>query len=194
MDVLGRIVPNIRERLSVENVSTFAALSPDGTRIVTATEGAAARIWDAASGAPLATLAGHEAQVNFAAFSPDGITATGDRTAITASPDHSARVWDALSGQETAALRGHEAQVNFAAFSPDGKLVVTASADRTARIWDAVSGRDLAVLRGHAGFVNTAVFSPDGTRIVTASNDDTQEFGTWPPANRSRFLRDIRTG
>jgi WD40 repeat protein len=51
---------------------TSAAFSPDGTRIVTASFDATARLWDATTGAAIATLKGHEKNVNSAAFSPDG--------------------------------------------------------------------------------------------------------------------------
>ena len=63
--------------------------SPDGSRIVTASRDNTARLWDAKSGAALATLSGHTAWVRSAAFSPDG------SRIVTASDDHTARLWDA---------------------------------------------------------------------------------------------------
>ena len=47
-----------------------AAFSTDGTRIVTASWDATARVWDATTGAALTTLIGHKAWVHSAAFSP----------------------------------------------------------------------------------------------------------------------------
>jgi dipeptidyl aminopeptidase/acylaminoacyl peptidase len=58
--------------------------SPDGARIVTASADTTARVWDAATGKPIAALAGHDDSVNRAAFSPDGarvVTASDDKTA-----------------------------------------------------------------------------------------------------------------
>jgi predicted NACHT family NTPase len=49
-----------------------AAFSPDGSRIVTASQDRTARIWDAASTKEIAILRGHDAAVRSAAFSPDG--------------------------------------------------------------------------------------------------------------------------
>ena len=98
--------------------------------MVTASEDNTARVWDAATGAAIAVLKGHEDRVNSAAFSPDGTRV------VTASDDKTARVWDAATGAEIAVLKGHEAEVMSAAFSPDGTRVVTASYDTTARVWD----------------------------------------------------------
>jgi WD40 repeat protein len=66
-----------------------AAFSPDGSRIVTASDDKTVRIWDAATAKEIAVLRGHETIVRSAAFSPDGsriVTASGDKTA---------RIWDA---------------------------------------------------------------------------------------------------
>ncbi len=63
---------------------TGAAFSPDGARVVTGSDDNTARLWDAKTGAALATLAGHTELVKSAAFSPDGtrvVTASADETA-----------------------------------------------------------------------------------------------------------------
>ncbi len=103
--------------------------SPDGSRIVTASNDDTARLWDAMTGAALATLTGHTSAVNSAAFSPDG------SRVVTASSDHTAWVWDAKIGAALATLSGHTDVVYSAVFSPDGSRVVTASVDQTAHIW-----------------------------------------------------------
>src|SRR6516225_4546028 len=51
---------------------TSAAFSPDGSRIVTASEDKTARIWDAVSGKEIAVLRGHLTPVRSAVFSLDG--------------------------------------------------------------------------------------------------------------------------
>jgi WD40 repeat protein len=143
----------------------MAAFSPDGTRIVTASDDNTARLWDAKTGSLLTTLIGHTSAVASAAFSPDGTRI------LTASADHTARLWDAATGTSVATLTGHTDAVDSAAFSPDGTRIVTASADQTARVWDGRTGALLATLT-HQDWVMSAMFSPDGARIVTTSQDD----------------------
>src|SRR5262249_55006328 len=75
------------------------AQSPDGARVVTASEINTARLQDSASGAEVA-LIGHSAWINSADFSRDGARV------VTASKDGTARVWDAASGAALAVLRG----------------------------------------------------------------------------------------
>ena len=78
-----------------------AAFSPDGSRIVTASDDKTARVWTAASGTLLAELKGHTDVVASAAFSPDG------SRIVTASEDKTARVWRADTGTLLAELKGH---------------------------------------------------------------------------------------
>src|SRR5262249_20401001 len=104
----------------------FATFSPDGKRIVTASQDDTAKVWDAVRGELLATLRGHADRVFFAAFSPDGsrvVSTSGDRTA---------RLWDlqvdrALltlkSRADDSPVHDRKGAVNWAAFSPDGTLV-----------------------------------------------------------------------
>jgi TPR repeat protein len=68
----------------------YAAFSPDGQRVLTASADKTARVWDVSTGTELALLQGHEGGVWSAAFSPDG------ERIVTGSADDSARVWGAL--------------------------------------------------------------------------------------------------
>ena len=144
-----------------------ASFSPDGSRIVTGSDDETARVWDAETGASLATLKGHDGSVGSASFSPDG------SRIVTGADDKTARVWDAETGASLATLKGHDYAVESASFSPDGGLIVTGSGDGTARVWDAETGASLATLKGHDGSVRSASFSSDGRRVVTGSGDGT---------------------
>jgi WD40 repeat protein len=106
-----------------------AVFSPDGHRIVTASNDNTVRIWEARTGSPLFTLVGHTDALSGAAFGPDG------KFIVTASFDYTARIWDAESGREHAVLK-HPGPVWAASFSPDGRYVATASDDGKARLWN----------------------------------------------------------
>ncbi len=147
------------------DVVTHVAFDRDGTRIVTSSWDNTARIWNATTGAEIATLRAGAGAFMSAVFSNDG------SKVVVALWDNTARVLDARSGQELALLKGHEAGVWYASFSPNDARVVTASWDKTARVWDANTGREIAVLRGHSREVHTARYNRSGTRIVTASED-----------------------
>lgn len=146
---------------------TSAEFSPDGRRVVTASEDGTAIIWDASTGSPLARLQKHSAPLTAAHFDPTGALV------VTASLDGTARVWDVVSGEELALLAGHEDFANDARFDPEGKRVVTAGEEGSARIWNARTGELLVVLRGHGGAVENALFHPDGSRVATANDHST---------------------
>jgi len=146
-----------------------AVFSPDGHSLATKSDDYSAskypvRLWDAETGAELATLA-HPDIVGNIAFSPDG------RSIATSCEDGMARLWDAATGRERFSLR-HEDAVSHVALSPDGRNVATASRDGTARVWDAATGEQRAMLR-HPRPVNTVAFSPDGRTLATGSDDGT---------------------
>ncbi len=165
--VLAQTVNQVQEqnRLEGHQDSVFSAnFSPDGSKIVTASDDKTARVWDV-QGHLLHQLTGHQKLVISASFSPDG------SKIVTASFDNTARVWD-VQGNLLHQLTGHQRRVNRASFSPDGSKIVTASDDKTARVWD-VQGNLLHELKGHQGGVRSVSFSPDGSKIVTASDDKT---------------------
>ncbi|MBI5092388.1 MAG: serine/threonine protein kinase [Candidatus Hydrogenedentes bacterium] len=149
------------------NAVPWAEYSPNGKRILTASDDSTAKVWDVASGAVLCTLTGHTDPVEQAHFSSDGTKI------VTCSYDKTAKIWDAASGNERVALTGHTDWVMTAEFSPDATRVVTASDDKTAKVWDAASGKEMFTLVGHTAGLRMARFYPDGRDIITVSADAT---------------------
>jgi WD40 repeat protein/TPR repeat protein len=181
LEVLRRVPPSVRP--DPETVNVFqetrasdpvgavltghtayvhdVAYSPDGLRIVTASNDRTARIWDARTGVQLLVLTGHAKEVRSAVYSPDGTEI------LTGSLDGTARTWDARTGSLRRVLH-HASLVACASYSPDGTKILTAG-DRRYRIWDAASGAALAEFSAHR--VGCARYSPDGTRIVMPSEE-----------------------
>jgi len=141
-----------------EDCVASAAFSPDGARIVTASDDRTARIWDTVTAHEIALLRGHKDRMTRAAFSADGARI------VTASDDHTARIWDTVTAHEIALLRGHKDWVTSAVFSPDGARILTASDDRTARIWSTKIGDE-----------SSDVFRPTGLASVAEAADFTHE-------------------
>jgi WD40 repeat protein len=144
-----------------------AEFSPDGTKIVTASNDKTAAIWDVATGRAMFVLRGHGGRVNTALFSPDG------KRIVTTSVDGTARIWDSETGRTLLTLRGDGGQLARAALSPDGARIVTTSPDGGGIIWNAESGTVIARFSGHTDMVTQVAFSPDGRLIATSSLDKT---------------------
>jgi WD40 repeat protein len=164
------------------------AFSPDGQCLATGGGGQyTIRLWHAATGRLLKTLAGHEDYIASVAFSPDGkIIASG-------SNDFTVKLWDAgtgkllktlsLSLKPTGFLKdqyGNEylkdediRSVCSIAFSPDGRTLASGHYDKVVRLWDVKTGKLLRTLRGHRQPVNSVAFSPDGTILASGSGDST---------------------
>jgi WD40 repeat protein len=129
-------------------------------RIVSGSSDNTVRIWDAASGAELLALRGHEGPVRAARFLADSAGI------VSGSDDSTIRVWDAASGKELEVGPLSGAMTDFA-LSPNGAQIVVATMDGSLRV---VGDTDLDLI-GHESLVQSVAFSPDGGRIVSGSDD-----------------------
>ena len=155
----GRLVATLphQEGKEVWRVS----FSLDGRRVLTAGFDHTARVWEAATGAPVAAPLKHGQRVWDAAFSPDG------RRVLTGSLDRTAQLWDAETGRPLSPPLRHGGRIQDVRFSPDGQLALTVG-DQYARVWDAANGQLLAPPLGSPTFVVArAAFAPDSRRLVT---------------------------
>ncbi len=109
--------------------------SPDGTIVGPGDAGGMARLWNAVTGRPVASLPAAGYELLGAAFSPDG------RLIMRFGFSPTAEIWDVQSGRPWGAPLRHRGRVNAASFSPDGRLILTASNDGTAQLWDVATCR-----------------------------------------------------
>jgi WD40 repeat protein/serine/threonine protein kinase len=170
-DVAGANEPHMLLRGHSGSVNSVA-FSTDGKRIASASADWTVKVWDAATGQVLRTLAGHDLGVAGVAFSPDG------QWLASASGDGTIKLWDEASGQETLTLKGHTRGVYGVAFSPDGQRLFSSAgklkqAGGEVKIWNATSGQETLALKGHQSCVTSLACSNDGKWLASGSEDGT---------------------
>jgi WD40 repeat protein len=158
------------------------ALSQDGKRIVSGSSDKTIKVWDAATGAELITIAsGYENEVTCVVFSPDG------KLIVSSSEyDPNIKVWDAATGAEVKKLCGHEYGASCVGFSPNGSRIVSGSDDDTAKVWDAETGNELMTLQGHESGCTSVAYSSDGNLIVSGDNEG--EIRVWDALSGNKVM------
>ena len=167
----------------------MANFSPDGSCIVTASDGGTAKIWELINGKwQKKTTIRHRGSVSIARFSPDG------SCIVTASDAGTVKIHELVAGQWQKKVTIRHGEIVWdARFSPDGSHLVTASEDYNTEIWelDARQWRRKGVISHHDA-VNFASFSPDGRHLATASDDHTAKIWRRDTAGRWRVKATIR--
>jgi len=120
--------------------------------------------WQAMTGKPVHTLAGHTSPINTLAITPNNILASG-------SADSTVRTWNLTTGEALRILEGHAGIVNAIAISPSGRNLVAVGTAPEAVMWDLESGEEMGRFTGYEGHLNAVVISPDGTRVIAGGTD-----------------------
>jgi WD40 repeat protein len=146
------------------------AFSPDGKQLATGSFDHSVRLWDAANGKMIRTLAGHQDLVLGVAFRGDG------KQLASASSDKTARIWDPATGKELFALK-HANIVDAVAFNPAGTQLATVGHDGLLRIWDTAKGTQIREIKAHTTANLLASYclawDKDGKQIATGGLDQT---------------------
>jgi WD40 repeat protein len=136
-----------------------ACFSPDGAKIVTASQDTA-RVWDANSGNELCAPLKHPGLVRRALFTPDS------RYALTICFDGVARLWNATSGKTIPNWRvQHDDSINSVAFDSKGRYVATGSTDGKVRVSDMANTRSIAEMHYDEN-VHTLAFDPSDDMLL----------------------------
>lgn len=115
--------------------------SPDGLRLISASEDDTVRVWDIASANTVAVLTGHEENATGVKFLPDG------RRAVSSSDDDTLILWDLDSRKPLHRFVGHLGDLGDLEVSADGRRLYSGGVDATVRIWDLETGRQLRQLQ-----------------------------------------------
>jgi WD40 repeat protein/serine/threonine protein kinase len=176
---------NLEHLVNPFNQVYSVAFSPDGARLVTASNDNTVKVWDARTGAslsefPLVLSTNRTVSV---ALSPDGTRV------LAGSMDGYVKVWESHTGRQLVELKVRTRNRFGLAFSPDGTRLATCGDTHGPRIWDARTGTELLHLKGHTAHVHCVAFSPDGTRLATGSWDQTAK--VWD-AHTGAHLLDLK--
>ncbi|CEL59031.1 Vegetative incompatibility protein HET-E-1 OS=Podospora anserina GN=HET-E1 PE=4 SV=1 [Rhizoctonia solani AG-1 IB] len=158
----------------------YAAFSPDGSRVVFASE-SQLTVVDAYSGRAIGgSLHDHTSMTEYAEFSPDSTRI------ISCSHNKSICVWDVETGELLLGpLEAHFDFINSVQYSPDGTCIASGSWGGAIRIWDAVSGEAKLVFQlpeKPIGAIFSIRYSPDGAHIAVGMS------------NGQLYIRDASTG
>ncbi|MCP3918819.1 MAG: protein kinase [bacterium] len=153
------------------------ALSPDGSRLVSAAWDDTLRLWDFETAQAIAVLPGHSEFISEIVFADRPVFAT-------ASWDKTVRLWDANAGELVRTLPAHPKWVNRIAIDSLGSRLLSASAGQV-RLWDGVSG-DATVTWPTGHEVRALSYALDGSHLVTASADGA--IGKWDAAGEEVAL------
>jgi WD40 repeat protein len=146
--------------------------SPDSSRVATGHQGFA-RIWDAQTGATIATLRPQPSIQGqcYIAWSPDS-----NQLFLGCGTHYS--LWNVINGEEIWSYAS--ANVNSATWSPDDSMIAVGKGAGGIDILDAETGERLHSLAGHTSVVHSLDWSPDATRLVSGSADMTIRLWQFP--------------
>jgi WD40 repeat protein len=163
MRAVDPLVRVFRQSTTPASNWTAATISPDGLRVVTASNDRnTAVVWDAQSGRTLMEL-DHGAWIGWLGYRPDGkiLYTSGDKAVI---------FWDAADGRRLGAVEGvaHPGAMLRVGLPEDARRIFIRHADRSVHVHDSQTGAPISVLR-EAEMDPGLGFSADGEMAFSAT-------------------------
>ena len=150
--------------IDAHDVSSVS-FSPDGTLIVSGSDGGMIILWDVATQRQVAAWEGDVDEGSHSVvFSPDG-----SMLASAHSYSYRIKLWDVGTRQLLDTLKGHTGAVYSVAFSPDGTTLASVGGRDGVILWDVKTRERITTLKGHTGWLFSVAFSPDGTELAAGS-------------------------
>ncbi len=164
----------------------YVAYTPDGRRLLTVSEDATVRLWNAEDGKPIATMA----------IGETGVRPAFNRNAsrmASITPENKIQLWDTVAGQEIRAqLDGFNEKPTVLAFTADDQWLLSGGENGNVMAWEygkpsePVSLVDMKGAPTHAGPVGAIAVDPKGRFVATAARSGQvkvwkpQAKGEWP--------------
>jgi WD40 repeat protein/CHAT domain-containing protein/tetratricopeptide (TPR) repeat protein len=179
------------------------AFSPDSKKLVVASGGGAACVYEVPTGAELRHLGAGQPSSRAVSFSPDGrmvYTLSGRMSR----EDPFITLWDVESGAAVRTLGDRTDPLTSLAVSQDSALLAVGSFSGVIHLWDLRLGAEVRRLTGHRERVSSVAFSPTNRFVLTASFDKTariwgvvtglelRQFSAVGPVKRAVFTQDGR--
>lgn len=159
--------------------------SPDGSRVVTASDDGKLKVWDVNSGFCLMTFTEHTAAVSNVAFAKKG------QVMFSASLDGTVRAWDLIRFRNFRTFTApNRVQFSSLAVDPSGEVVVAGSQDEyEIYVWSVQTGSLLDTLAGHEGPISCLAFGTENSVLASSSWDKTIRI--WNIFSRSQQVEPI---
>lgn len=153
-----------RPRLPIMTGFFSLSFSPDGKRIVSASNAGIVQVWDAVTGAAVTPVLQVGSPVVSAALTADG------RSVVAIGRQGKMRVWDLSTGEATQDINLFSLIIS-AVFSPDASHAFIIRVPGIVQVWDVRSGQVITTL-GRQDQANQAVWSSDGQVVALAADTD----------------------
>ena len=139
-------------------------VTPDGSKIVSASNDGTIRIWDINTGTQIREFEGDKDGVISICITPDG------KKIVSGSAGDIIRVWDINNGKQLREIKVEDTRSKVCV-TPDGTKIVAGYQQGKLQVWDINNGEKLLnFILGYSEVASVCV-TPDGSKVVAADHD-----------------------